>query len=230
MLLSVEQVSAQKGWILGVQYRPLIPNTLSVRDYDDFEGSKLNGSVTPSLGNSFGMVIRYNFTKNIALETAVNLIQRKHRITLQTNDGTANDESVFGIRSYELPIEGLYYVRLADRFYMNIMSGISFNFFPSDVQSIGDNDVFEQLSLRREWVQLSLLANVGFEYRTDENGYLYLGASFHRPFNVLYRTYIYERLGLSPDASTTLRGTFTSIDIRYFFPLNSDKTIRGRSR
>ena len=68
--------------------------------------------------------------------------------------------------SYEIPIQGLIYIRLSEDLYMNTSLGIAVNWYASDVRSVGPNGILVQTSERAQWANFSLLANIGFEYRT----------------------------------------------------------------
>ena len=102
---------------------------------------------------------------------------------------------------------------------MNTSGGIGIDWYPSHVQSVGENYLLQHLSLKRYWMNFSLLANLGFEYRTEEKGRFYLGASFVNPFNAITDTkidYYYEN-NRKQRYTTQLRGTYITIDLRYFF-------------
>ena len=78
-----------------------------------------------------------------------------------------------------------------------------------------------------DWIIPSLIANIGWEYRTDKSGYIYLGASYHRPFSHMAKEVIlyngnsrFERVELN------LSGNYITVDIRYFFHEDAEKKKR----
>ena len=114
---------------------------------------------------------------------------------------------------------------------MNALAGGSFNFYPT-IQHIANSDElnFAVSTKRWRWRGLSLLSNVGFEYRTENAGYFYLGASLHRPLeNIAYMEVVFRTNGVnSPAATSNISGNFLTFDLRYFFPaekksINQDK-------
>jgi hypothetical protein len=136
-----------------------------------------------------------------------------------TRSGTTDkDPSQFGIINYEIPIQGLYYVRLADKIFANILAGAAFNFYPTDVESFGASNSWFHRSFRREWFTTSLIMNVGAEYRTEKNGHFYIGASLHRPVRFIYSIYFFNYPSFSRVAEGAIQGMYTSLDLRYFFP------------
>ena len=105
--------------------------------------------------------------------------------------------------------------------------GGSLDMFASAVQIY--DTVFNQVSLRNRVMQGAVIANLGWEWRTEKSGYNYIGASYHRPFNFIYlsRTQYY---GTDPDAgaSIELLGNYLTLDLRYFF--HEDPETRKQRR
>lgn len=179
-------------------------------------------SLKPKPGYTFGMVVRRGFTRTISLETGINYLRRNYSMVCTFADDTLNlrDESDFGMVTYEIPIQGLVYIRLGQQFYMNASFGISINWFASDVASFSEEHAITQRSnLNRVWFNPALLSNIGFEYRTEKAGIFYLGASLHRPFNHVSNTFInYDKgMGNKYTTRTELSGSFLTFDVRYFF-------------
>ena len=99
---------------------------------------------------------------------------------------------------------------------MDAALGSSIDLFPSDIYT--SDSYFKHSSRRRNIISLSILSNLGFEYRTEKSGYFYLGASYHRPFNSIYTTKIkYENSYKNETITTKLSGNYLTIDFRYFF-------------
>ena len=134
-------------------------------------------------------------------------------------------EVSFRFIGYELPFQGLLYVRLGQRWWMNASAGISLDMYPSNVlsQITVSSDttfyIFAQKTYRTRWIQVAALANYGFEYRSRKDGYFYVGASYHRPFQPIG----YTRAGVESKVENViggfdLIGTYLTLDLRYFFP------------
>ena len=107
---------------------------------------------------------------------------------------------------------------------MNVSSGIGLNAYPSHVFSSGENLLLEQLSFRGRIIGLSYLANIGFEYKTEEKGNFYLGASLVTPLSPITETkikYEYQPATFSEFAAF-LNGNYITIDLRYFFPVEKE--------
>lgn len=72
--------------------------------------------------------------------------------------------------------------------------------------------------------KLGLLANVGFEYRTESRGYFYVGGSYHLPFRNIYNTFmIYDHNSVSEQGFLQLNGNYLTIDLKYFFHEEPEK-------
>lgn len=160
------------------------------------------------------MIIRHGFSDLLAFETGINYVKRKY--DLRIDDGSFSGSSQFRVIGYEIPLSLLVYIQLGEKFFMNVSMGHSLDMFASDVQSY--DYYFTQRSYRKSLFQSAILANIGWEYRTEKSGYFYLGASYHRPFSFIYASKItYTGNGKNEDIITSLLGNYLTVDLRYFF-------------
>ncbi|MFT4678094.1 MAG: hypothetical protein ACI84C_000143 [Flavobacteriales bacterium] len=214
----------------GIQIRPIIPSKFFNSGTVNVSQGSLEMELDPKVGYNFGMVIRRGFTKFFSVETGINIVRRNYALSLThaTHDKTLSIRHAFV--GYELPIQGLIYVQLGDRLWMNAAGGVSLDFYPSNTfeQTSDQVDtlvfVFEQRTNRYQWMQVSLIANYGFEWRSKESGYLYLGASYHRPFGPVASsraTFILS--GVPETLSTDLSGSYLTLDLRYYFHEKPDR-------
>ncbi|HMC97561.1 MAG TPA: hypothetical protein VKG92_07915 [Flavobacteriales bacterium] len=226
-LLGAGGSSAQVGvTTFGIQVKPVVP-----LDFFDpvstAERPSMTGTVELTGGLAFGMSVRVGITKAISLETGIGQIQRRYRFNI-TNDTSGYSESD-DIRyiGYEVPITGLVYIRLGQRTWMNAALGFSLDLYPSDAQrDIAEGRIY---LFRSNWAQMGVLGNLGVEYRTERSGIFYLGGTFHRPFNPMAQadfTYYYfgQPSFQSYTASTTLSGAYLTLDLRYYFHEDPDRT------
>jgi hypothetical protein len=175
------------------------------------------------------MVIRIGFTKSLSLETGINVLKRNNLIRIEDLKYNRKVTDRYTILAYEIPVQGLVYVQLGKQTFMNGSSGISFDILPSDLFSY--NNYYSHLSLRYNWVQLALNANVGFEYRTKKSGYWYIGATLHRPFHALMLSGIqYQYKDIDEIANIAVTGNYLTLDLRYFFNEPPDKTKKKKQK
>lgn len=213
----------------GLQFKPIIPAAyFNAGDESAVWQDGYNSELSPRFGQSLGMVIRYNFSNTFSLESGLNLVNRRYNFTLNNSSINLDDNSKFTLRSYEFPIQLLSYVRIAEQYYLNASFGNSFNVFPSDIISFGENNPFYFVSTsRRKKMQTAFVANLGVEYRTTKQGIFYFGASFHRPWKNTARSFpeyddgtnTFNTEAPSADDSKYLdiSGNYFTLDIRYFF-------------
>lgn len=202
----------------GVQLKPIIP----LQFFDDgFQEQSIDGIDYMSdskLGLSFGMVIRIGLTKSLSLETGINYLRRNYSLNINEPDSGFSSSSKFRLVNYEIPVQGLVYVRINRNMYMNVSGGVSFDLYPTPLFT---SDIYYSNAVNRTgWLQPSLIANIGWEYRTESSGYFYFGASFHRPFQSImtqYVTYYGESGNRFEEAEFDLSGNYITIDLRYFF-------------
>lgn len=208
----------------GVSLKPVIPSRFFDSGEETITEDFLSMTVKPRVGFNFGMLMRRGFTDVFSLETGIHLVRRNYQVTTFDSDAGVTLEKKFAFIGYEIPIQGLIYVRLGENFWMNGSGGFSFDTYPSNVFSTADERVDTisydlQLETRRSsWVQVALVANYGFEYRTKKKGWFYLGASYHRPFTDIGTTFAeYAVDGFPYDLRYNLSGSYLTADIRYFF-------------
>ena len=119
----------------GLQYKPIIPSSYfnAVEQVSGANKFYLNTKYS----NSFGMVIRHKINNTFLLESGLNYIQRNFKLAVTNNNIDLDDFTNFGMRSYELPIQLLTYVRASEYWHLNLAFGISYNVLASDVFSYG---------------------------------------------------------------------------------------------
>lgn len=215
LLGSQLNVYAQKRVLTaGFQFKPIFTANFLNTGPITLDQDTVSFSIKQKFGYCVGMVVRYGITNTVSFETGINYVKRNFDLSVASD--TASEAGDFGIVGYEIPLKALVFIQLSEQIYMNGATGISLDFYPSDVFTSGD--YYKHLGLRRRLSTPSLLANLGFEYRTKESGYIYLGASFHRPFKDIYTSYLqYEPTVQGPKAETLLSGNYLTVDLRYFF-------------
>lgn len=212
----------QKGvTTLGIQYKPIVPNRYIGTFEQDFNSDNFKSTVTQTIGHSFGMVVRQGATKNISFETGIEITQRKFNLAFALEDSGYSATNRVGFVGYEIPFKGLIFIRLGEQLFMNTAIGASFNYFPSDVRvltPIKVGEYFLQEGARLNRIQGAMLANIGFEYRTKEKGYFYIGSSYNLPFApIVTFAMSYEYEGGKKLAIDNIRGSYLTLDFRYYF-------------
>jgi hypothetical protein len=204
----------------GFQIKPLFSSKFFNTGPQSLLGdSGVSFTLKPSSGYCFGMIIRYGISNSVSIESGINYVKRTYSLTIDDSLTSFSGNSEFRIIGYEIPISGLVFIPLSEKIFMDASLGTSLDFFPSDVQS--SDDYFKHLGTRRNWIFLSVLANLGWEYRTEKSGYFYLGASYHRPFSDIYRSTVGYYRNMNNTYTTgqqfLLSGNYLTFDIRYFF-------------
>ena len=208
----------------GLQYKPIIPAAyFNAADLSKSSAS-YNFNLKPKYSNSFGMVIRRQINKTFSVESGLNYTQRNFKLSITNNTINLSDFTTFGMRSYELPLQFLTYVRASENWHLNIAFGISHNVLASDIFSYGEekNYFYFQNTYRKNGGYSALLANLGMEYRTENKGYYYFGTSLHRPWKAIGRIYpeYDDKTGNTLEDKEfyiEMLGNFVTIDFRYFF-------------
>jgi hypothetical protein len=228
MLFYSVQLVAQKGiTTFGLQYKPIVPNRLIGTYSQEFNAEPFFSTVTQKIGHSYGMIVRTGLTKTVSLETGINFTQRNFNIDFAVPDSSYSAENDVRLIGYEIPLKGLVFIRLGEDLFMNTALGAVLNYFPSDVQVLDPIRLSEYFSFegaRRTRFAGSMVANIGFEYRTRRNGYFYFGSSYNLPFTQFYTFALsYEYLGGENLSIDNIRGSYLTIDLRYYFHEEKEK-------
>ncbi|MCB0756139.1 MAG: outer membrane beta-barrel protein [Flavobacteriales bacterium] len=231
----------------GAEFRPIFPAAFLNTGEQSVSNNSFSVNLAPKFGFSAGMTVRYGFHKRFALETGINYIQRSYNLSIK-RDSVApfgvnpaspafNSKTDFTIIGYEHPIKLLFFVQLAEKFYMNAAGGLQLTFFPSDIfttneESNTNGQYFRHYSTRLGFdgkpgndgfIHGGGILNLGMEYRTEKAGYFYLGGTYHVPFANIYRSRFEYTDENNPTPASEqvqqiyLNGSYLTFDIRYFF-------------
>jgi hypothetical protein len=235
----VEGKAQKRVTTFGIQLKPIIPVEFFNAGKQVVNNADFQYVNQPKFGMSFGMVIRKGITENISLETGLNFLKRNFDLTineLNTSSSSSSGTSDFSIVNYEIPLLALVYVELSRSIFMNVSGGVSIDLYPTPLYVEGK--YFTNAINRSNWIQPSLLVNVGWEYRTDKSGYIYFGASLHRSFNKAIFTEFVSSSYLKDngnreivdEATFDLTGNYFTLDLRYFFHEEKQKKKKKKKK
>jgi hypothetical protein len=220
---------SQKGQALfGLQYKPVIPNSLIGFHQQDFNSGQFESIVKQKFGNSLSMLINVGLSDRLALETGIGFTQRNFNLDYAVPDSGYAANGDVRVVSYEIPLNFIVYIRLSDEIFMNTSLGPAMTFFASDVRTfipIDANERFQQEGAYRSKFQGALNANVGFEYRTKNSGRFYLGGSYHLPFTPIMTFAMSYEYATNQNvlAIDNISGSYLTADLRFYFPENKKK-------
>lgn len=210
----------KKGTTFGFQIKPIIPVNYFNAGPQTLVDSIVEVNVTPKMGLSFGVLVRHQITKSIAIETGISSVRRNFNLKAKDFINKTSDKSDFGFVGYQIPIQALVYIQLSEHLFMNTTAGFGLDMYPSSVKSLGENYRLISISYRQHWISSSLLANIGFEYRTEKKGTFYIGGSFNKPFAPIAKSFYYYNYeeNKQNELSHFLNGNYLTLDLRFFFP------------
>lgn len=225
------QVQAQEKVITaGIQFKPIFSSKFFNTGPENVSLQNIGFKVTPEFGYCLGVVIRRGITNTISFESGINYVKRNYTFSVNDPDSSIATTSDFKMVGYEIPLQGLVFIQLSDRIFMDVALGASMDFFPSDLKTSAG--YVEHYSARKSWFSPSVLANLGWELRTEKSGFIYLGASYHRPFDNIYTTFLqYRNRELPyPEGRLDLQGNYLTFDVRYFFHSDPEKRKKKISK
>ncbi len=212
----------------GVQYRTIIPSNFGGPKEFSMTKKEYTASITQTTGYSFGATVRVGITPLIAFETGINFTQRNFNLGMSVADTTTGAPIItakdhWSLINYEIPLNALIYIQLSQKFYMNSSMGVVATFSPTDIQKRtetgGINSFFNYASVYK--TGLNLNANVGFEYRTKNRGFYYIGGSIRVPLAPIFVWGSWHEIQKQTESTFlrgTMRGSYLSVDLKYFFP------------
>lgn len=218
---------SQKGkTYIGIQYKPIIPNKFIgeyIQAYERTETPAFRGDITQKLGYVTGVTIRHGISRTISIETGINYVNRRFNISYDALDSNYQGNANVKLINYNIPINALVYIQLADQWYMNASGGANISFFPSIVGSYvnlnNTKNYFYQESAPSQWIQFGVNANYGFEYRTKDAGVFYMGASYYLPFKpIVYSKMVWVNQTIERTVLAPINGSYFTLDLKYFIP------------
>lgn len=210
----------------GFQYRAIFPTRFIGNSELYLEKDGFESTIRQRFGYSFGGTVRVGVTKLIAIETGINLTQRNFDIDIALPDSNIYSKASLGFIEYDIPINGLIYIQLSEKWYSNASLGVAVTFKPTDVQTnyFENDNWFYYTGVAQHKINFDLNANFGFEFRTEKSGFFYLGGSGRVPFSPLFGMIAkHQYQGLSTLVIDDVDGSYLSIDLKYFFPNIANK-------
>ena len=220
-LLPYSSIAQDDPMVVGFQFRPIFKNKFFNSGNADLIQNDVNFTIEPTLGFSWGMVVRMPLANKVSVESGINYMKRNYAFGVTDLDSTFSTTANFAIVEYEIPVSAMIHIRLGERFYMNNSAGVSLNMFKrSEVEFI---DNISYTFNRKSWMNFALIANIGWEYRTENSGYFYLGSSYQLPFTrVIVMKAVYDKnIGIE-ELETEMNLGFFTIDLKYYLPSNPD--------
>ena len=190
----------------------------------ELESNNSQITLSSKLGYHYGMMIKTNYSKKFSIESGINFLRRNFDLSGSSDVTGDEDNADFGYISYGFPTKAIVYIQLSDKSFLNTSLGASLDFYASAVNSKGENDFIFQYSERAKWINGSILADLGVEWRGDY-GAFFLGAGVNIPMTTIAVTNLKFHYDESDYNNKTdsynpvfLRGNFFDIKIKYFLP------------
>lgn len=215
LLFSLTAVAQKNVTTVGIQLKPIFPVAFlgSGKTTLTQQGVTLENGLNS--GYSFGLIIRKGISDVLGIETGINYVRRNYNLTF-TDEGFSKT-SQYRIVSYEIPLVIMAYAQLSEKIFMNGSLGPSLNMYPSNLATF-DTSYYTHVAFRNHILIPAVTANIGWEYRTEKSGTLYIGASFQRPFEYIFTSVDrYKRNNKDVLFENRLSGAFLTLDLRYFF-------------
>lgn len=213
------------------QLRGLIPNKFSEPKSNTVFNDTLTSTITQKNGFSFGGVIRRRYTDRLGVEMGLNLCKRYYDVSTGIPDSNQFFSKDFAFTNFELPINGLVFIKLSERNFASAALGVTAIYKPSSVaaEEFKENKgEFSMAGIVEQKFNLNLNAQLGFEFVSDKKGIFYVGGSAHIPLTPLLYFYSkYKYNYANSDISTAVvyeqRSPFFTVDLRFYFPTIKNK-------
>ncbi len=197
----------------------------------NFISDSIQSSITKHTSVSLGGEIRHFFTYRFAINTGLFFTPRNYKLNYSshyTEAGHRGIDTTFSREmrfiSFEIPVHLSGYVRLSRNIFMNVAGGINLNFYPTNIGV--ENINFQRIGLGgSQFFQLGYTIGIGWEFRTENTGYFYLGGLYQARFDNMGSFLFYERNTVStPTYSHDITGSYLALVLKFYFPVSeSDK-------
>lgn len=212
---SIGQEKESKGYKGGFQFKPMLGSGVFQNDVVTNNADSVSISITQKFGYSFGMTIRKEFTKTLAVESGLRFTQRNYSSLIDSVHSAYNSTLDYRIIAYEIPFKAMVRLRSLDNSYFNVALGVQMDLYPSDIGTY--NNEWRMELIRKSWFQGSFLANVGWEVHPVNRGTFYIGLAYTQPFVDPFVA-LYGGINDSfASSSISQSGTYFSLDFRYYF-------------
>jgi hypothetical protein len=212
------------GFTGGFQFKAMLGNSVFNNEPVEGDIDSISISVTQNFGYVFGMTIRKQFTKVLAIESGLRFAQRNYTTNIDSTFGNYNGEIDYRLIAYEIPIKAMVRLRASDRSYFSVSLGVQIDLYPSNVQAT--DFIWQVQVIRRSWIQGSMLANLGWEFTPPDLGTFYAGLSFNQPFVDPYAQKSAPDHYTFAVSNIRLNGAYFALDLRYYFQVKKDKPMR----
>jgi hypothetical protein len=225
LLLFSGSIKAQdKNFTGGFQFKAMLGAGVFSNEPTTSEVDSVQIGIQQQFGYVFGMTIRKQFTKMLAVESGLRFVQRNYTTSIDSTFGSYTGEIDYRLISYEIPLKGMVRLRASDNSFFSVSLGIQMDLYPSDIYA-SDYEWQVQVT-RKSWIQGSFLANLGWEVHPQNYGTFYAGLSFNQPFVDPYAANVGHYNANFAASNMRLNGTYFSLDLRYYFEVKKDKPSR----
>lgn len=183
----------------------------------DIEGLHIESS--SKLGYSFGMSIRKQFTQVLAIESGLGFIGRNYQIAIDSINIRTDNKINYRLVAYQIPLKVMIRLPSSSNAFFSTSLGGQIDLYPSDV--FAANEQWQVEVIRKNWIQASLTANLGWEISNSSKGIYYIGLSYVSPFTPPLTILIGERSAIYGISTTIQQTSYLALDIRYY--LNGGK-------
>jgi hypothetical protein len=226
---STGQTYLNKLALFGIEYKPIMAGDFIGKSETNLVFGNFNTNFKQVLGHSYGANIRVVLTPGISIETGIHMVKRNYTVSFYEATINLTSSKQISFLNYDIPIIPYFFIKLSDKIYLANGLGPAFVFSLSDVatQSIASSTTkFVAEGRRTHRLAVDLSANLGFEYRTQKNGYFYIGGNARVPFAPIFKVAgILETINTQNKTVVigNMSGTYISFDFKYYFPTNTNK-------
>ena len=214
--------SQDNGFIGGFQFKPMLGNGVFSNDPVTGNQDSVNIGIQQEFGYAFGMTIRKQFTKILAVESGLRFAQRNYTVNIDSAFADYSSNVPYRIIAYEIPLKGMVRLRGSDNSYFSVSLGAQLDLYPSDV--FADNFDWQVQVNRKSWIQGSFVANLGWEIHPVNKGTFYGGFSYNQPFVDPYAANVGPSNSDFATSNIKLNGAYFALDFRYYFEAKKENS------
>jgi len=191
------------------------PRSLTLTD------PNFTSTISSRNGYSMGGILRRSYTDRFSLETGIHYNTFMYDLNASVPDSNVSGSNDLKFTTYDIPLNALVFVKLTEIWHASAALGITALYKPSSVGVLSNPEgkhLFVQTGAALNKFGLDANAQFGFELRTRDKGYFYLGGSARVPLTNLFIFFTkYEYEDNSYAAQANYKGGYFTVDLRYYF-------------
>lgn len=218
----------------GIAIRPNFPTDFIGKREVVLNENGFYSSLKQNAGFTAGASVRVGLTKLISIETGLNFTQRNFSLNSSIADSGLFFTDNLRFIEYDIPLNIFFNIQLAEQWFMNASLGGTVIMRPTSVGTVNQPNAKHRF-IHTGWLKKNNIwgfgfnGNIGFELRTRNAGFFYLGGVVNVPITPIFTFVAYHKYNsFIQEHTEDLTNGYLSIEFKYFFKNIKNKKAKQK--